>query len=354
MRKGKVGFAIVGCGVIGPWHAKAIELAPKAQLIALCDTDIAKAEALAAEFGSVPVYKSHKQMLKREPDIDCVNVCVPSGIHWRIATDAAKAGRHVLSEKPLDVTLAHMDRMIDACRKAKVKLACIFQRRTKAMTKAARKVVQQGKLGKLVLADCYMKYYRSPDYYRSAGWRGTWELDGGGALMNQGVHGIDQLLHVVGDVEWVCAQAAPLVRDIPVEDTAVAVLRFKCGAFGVIEGTTSVTPAMSTRTELHGENGTLIFNDGGLVKYAVATKRAGIAQDRTLRLPAEGPSKSTAADPKALSVRGHMLQIADMAKAILMDREPMVPGHDARKAVELILAIYKSARTARPVKLPLK
>ena len=312
-----------------------------------------KAEALAAEYG-VPAYTNHKAMLKAEPDIDCVNVCVPSGLHWRIAVDAAKAGRSVLSEKPLDVTLAHMDRMIDTCRKQKVKLGCIFQRRTKGMTKAARKVVQEGRLGKIVLADCYQKYYRSPDYYRSAGWRGTWELDGGGSLMNQGVHGIDQLLHIMGDVDTVTAHAAPLVRDIPVEDTAVAILRFRCGAYGVLEGTTSVTPGMSCRTEIHGENGTLIFTDRGLEKYAVASKKADIAKDRKLAVPDDSPGKTIASDPRAVGVRGHMLQVKDMAQAILRDREPMVPGEDARKAVELILAIYKSAKTGRTVKLPLK
>ena len=128
MRKGKVGFAIVGCGVIGPWHAKAIELAPRCRLIALCDVELGKAEKLAAEYANVPCYKNHRMMLKNEPDVDAVCVCVPSGIHWRIALDAAKAGRHVLSEKPLDVTLSHMDRMIDACAAANVKLGCIFQR----------------------------------------------------------------------------------------------------------------------------------------------------------------------------------------------------------------------------------
>jgi len=354
MRKGKVGFAIVGCGVIGPWHAKAIELASRAELIALCDVELDKAEKLAAEHGGVPGYKNYKTMLKKEPDIDCVCVCVPSGLHWRIAVDAAKAGRHVLSEKPLDVTLHHMDAMIDTCAKQKVKLGCIFQRRTKPLTRTVKKVIDGGKLGKLVLADAYLKYYRSPAYYKSAGWRGTWELDGGGALMNQGVHGIDQLLYIMGDVDTVTAHAAPLVRDIPVEDTAVAILQYKCGAFGVIEGTTSVTPGMATRTEIHGENGTIIFDDSRLIKFAVARKRADIAKDRKLAVPEPKVSKTTASDPKALSVRGHMIQVADMAQAILKDRPPMVPGTEARKAVELIIAIYKSARTGKTVKLPLK
>ncbi|MBM4040595.1 MAG: Gfo/Idh/MocA family oxidoreductase [Planctomycetes bacterium] len=354
MRNGKVGFAVVGCGVIGPWHAKAISLAPQAELIALCDIEIVKAQKLAAEHGNVPCYSDHRKMLKNELDIDCVCACVPSGLHWRIAVDAAKAGRHVLSEKPLDITLRTMDKMIETCCARKVKLGCIFQRRTMAMTKTARQIIQEGRLGKLVLADCYMKYYRSPGYYRSAGWRGTWELDGGGALMNQGVHGIDQLLYVAGDVAVVTAHAAPLVRDIPVEDTAVAILRFKSGAFGVIEGTTSVTPGMSCRTELHGENGTLIFNDSGLVKYALADEKAGVAKDVELKIAEDEPPKSTASDPKALSVLGHLIQVMDMADAIVEDREPMVSGEEARKAVELILAIYKSAKTGKTVKLPLR
>lgn len=353
MRNGKVGFAVVGCGVIGPWHAKAISLAPQAELIALCDIEVEKAQKLAAEYGNVPCYADHRKMLKNEPDIDCVCACVPSGLHWRIAVDAAKAGRHVLSEKPLDITLRTMDKMIETCRRQKVKLGCIFQRRTTAMTKTARQIVQEGRLGKLVLADCYMKYYRSPAYYKSAGWRGTWELDGGGALMNQGVHGIDQLLYIVGEVETVTAHAAPLVREIPVEDTAVAILRFRNGAFGVIEGTTSVTPGMPTRTELHGENGTLIFDDNGLIKYALAEEKAGVAKDVELKVQEAEPPKSAASDPKALSVMGHLIQIMDMADAILQDREPMVPGEEARKAVELILAIYKSARTGKTVRLPL-
>jgi len=354
MRKGKLGFAIVGCGVIGPWHAKAISLVPKAQLVALCDVEIAKAEKLAAEYGNIPCYADHHTMLKNEPDIDVVCVCVPSGLHWRIAVDAANAGRNVLSEKPLDVTLNHMDRMIDTCQACGVKLGCIFQRRTSPVTHAVKKVLDQGKLGKIVLADCYQKYYRSPAYYKSAGWRGTWALDGGGALMNQGVHGIDLHLHLMGDVEWVSALAAPLVRDIPVEDTAAAILRFKNGAFGVLEGTTSVTPGFSCLTEIHGENGTIIFDDGGLKKFALAKEKAGIAQDAELKIKPFAPSKSAASDPMALSVGGHLLQIADLADAVLKDREPMVSGEQARKAVELILAIYRSARTGKPVTLPLK
>jgi predicted dehydrogenase len=158
----------------------------------------------------------------------------------------------------------------------------------------------------------------------------------------------------MGDVETVTAHAAPLVRDIEVEDTAVAILQYKSGAFGVIEGTTSVTPGMSTRTEIHGENGTLIFDDSKLLTYATSGKRAGIAKARKLRVPEPKVSKTIASDPTALSIRGHMLQVQDMANAILNDREPMVPGPEARKAVELILAIYKSAKSGRTVKLPLK
>ena len=179
MRKGKVGFGIVGCGVIGPWHAKAISMVPQAELVALCDVEIEKARRLAAEYGGVPCYDNHRKMLKKETNVDCVCVCTPSGLHWRIAVDAAKAGRHVLSEKPIDITLRNVDRMIEASRKSRTKLGCIFQRRTRKVSHVVREAVQSGQLGQMVVGDAYLKYYRSPEYYKSADWRATWEWDGG-------------------------------------------------------------------------------------------------------------------------------------------------------------------------------
>ena len=355
MRDGKVGFAVVGCGVIGPWHTRGVELCDKATLVALCDIEKDKADELAAACEQqVTTYADYREMLRREGDIDVVCVCTPSGIHWEVAAAAAEAGRHVLCEKPLDITIEHMDAMIAACRGAGVKLGCIFQRRTSPASRKVRQLLAEQRLGKLVLADNYQKYYRSPAYYRSAGWRGTWELDGGGALMNQAVHGIDLTLYLLGGVRSVFAYADHLVRDIEVEDTCVAAMKYANGAMGTLVGTTSVTPGCSCRHEIHGENGTIVLTEKGIELVEIADEKAGIAKPLD---PAEygwqpESEKSAASDPKNIAGSGHIIQIADMADAVLADREPLVPGEEARKAVEVILAIYESARTGKEVHLP--
>lgn len=335
--QGKVRWAIVGCGVIAPMHGKAIAASGNAELIATCDIVPEKAQKLAADFGAGAWYEDYNELLKRD-DIDVVSVCVPSGLHGEIAEAAAKAKKHVFTEKPLEITKAKIDAMIRVCHEEGVKLGCVFQMRTYPANRAARQVVQEGKLGRMVLADAYMKYYRSPEYYRSAGWRGTWELDGGGALMNQGVHGIDLLLWMAGDVESVVAQADHLVRDIPVEDTAVAIVTFKNGAFGVIEGTTSVTPGQSARHELHGNDGTIVLRNGKVDVWSVPDVPAPQSGQE-----AEGGHS----DPRAIAATGHTFLVQDMSEAVLGDRTPAITGESARKAVDLILAIYESARSGK-------
>ena len=221
----KVRFGIIGCGVIAPWHARGVTSTPEAELVAVCDVIEERAQKLSAEFGEPAVYTDHLKMLA-EADIDAVCVCVPSGLHGPVTIDAAKHGKHVMCEKPIEITLPKIDAMIDACKQANTKLGVIFQRRTAPMWTKIRNAINDGKLGKMVLGDAYLKYYRSQDYYDSGDWRGTWELDGGGALMNQGVHCIDLQRWIMGPIDTVYAQADHLVRDIGVEDTCCAVLKF--------------------------------------------------------------------------------------------------------------------------------
>ena len=202
-----------------------------------------------------------------------------------------------------------------------------------------------GELGKLVLGDAYLKYYRSQEYYDSAGWRGTWELDGGGALMNQGVHGIDLLQWFMGGVKKVFAKTGTLARNIEVEDTAVILLEFENGAFGVIEGTTSVYPAQSTRVEIHGELGTIILEETEVKKWELIG-----GKDRAADFAAEEHAGG-ASDPTAISSTGHQFLVEDMMEAIKLDRDPFIPGEEARKSVDLILAIYESSRTGKEIEL---
>jgi UDP-N-acetyl-2-amino-2-deoxyglucuronate dehydrogenase len=342
-----VGFGIIGCGVIGPTHRSAIAEAKGAKLVACCDILEDRARAFAKEAGpGVRAYRDIDDLLKQE-DVQAVCVCTPSGLHGDHAIMAMDAGKHVLCEKPMDITLAKIDAMIEASRRNDVKLAGVFQRRTMPSSHKVRAALRGGKLGKLVLGDCYQKYFRSHEYYASGAWRATWALDGGGALMNQGVHGIDLLLYLMGDVKRLSAYARRLVRNIEVEDTAVAILEFVNGAVGVIEGTTSVTPGYNCDMEFSGDLGTIKLKGDEIAVW-------DIPGEEGLEVEGQG-SRGTASDPLAgLTAAGHTRHVEDLVQAILTDREPEIPGSEARRAVEVIKAIYRSSREGgNTVELPL-
>jgi UDP-N-acetyl-2-amino-2-deoxyglucuronate dehydrogenase len=344
----KIRWGIIGCGVIAPFHADSVVDSEYADLAAVCDVDVDVGQAFAERYG-VPFYPDHQSMLAAGV-IDAVSICTPSGLHAEMAIAAAQAGVHILCEKPIEITIPRIDAMLDAVDAAGVKLEVIFQRRTYETTRRVRQAVQAGVLGQMTLGDAYLKYYRSPAYYASADWRATWALDGGGALMNQGVHGIDVLLWVMGPVESVYAKAEAKVRDIEVEDTCVAVLSFANGAYGVIEGTTSSNPGETTTFFFHGDRGTIILDDEGIQKWAVAPDRSVVAENDPAQCASRAALSATS-DPKAIGRAGHRAQVDDLCKAILENRTPMVTGTSARQAVELILAIYESARTGREVVL---
>jgi len=342
MAERRYGFAIVGGGVIAPIHARAIQALPNAVLRAIVDVVPEVAERRAAEFG-VEAYTELEPVLAR-PDIDVVCIATPSGLHATLGMQAARAGKHVIVEKPIDVTLEAADQLIAACRQAGVKLTVISQRRWDPGVQELKRAVEAGALGDVFLADVVMKWYRSAAYYESAAWRGTWELDGGGALMNQGVHFVDLLLWLVGPVERVYATCATVAHTIPVEDLAVAHLRFRNGAVGVIEATTAAYPGFDERLEVTGTRGTVRVEKGTITLWGVPDSP---------RHTAEQARPSAAADPGSLSIEGHRQQIADFLEAIEQDREPAVTPEQARAALELILAVYASARHGEPVTLPL-
>lgn len=329
----KVKYGIIGCGMIAPRHAEAILKAENAELAAVCDIIEEKAVSFAEKFGVKDYYTDYHELISRA-DIDIVSICVPSGARRDIVIDTAKKHKHILSEKPLEITKDRMADMINACHENGVLLGGVFQRRTMKAAVYTRKLVQEGKLGRIVMANVYVKHVRTQDYYNSAGWRGTWALDGGGCLMNQGIHGIDLVQWMVGDIESVMAYADHLVRKIEVEDTAVAAMKYKNGAFGVIQGATSIYGPEEIMFEIHGEKGTIAFGDNGFVKFNV-----------------EGVENELASLGAEVSYYDHYELVKDMADAVINNREPMVPGNEARKAVDLILAIYESAKTGSMVKI---
>jgi UDP-N-acetyl-2-amino-2-deoxyglucuronate dehydrogenase len=346
-------FAIIGCGVISERHVEQIAAIDGARLVAVVDIVEEKACKLAEKCG-VDWYTDYKQMLKRD-DIDIVNILTPSGMHADMAIDAARAGKHVIAEKPMDITLDKAHAMIAACRDAGVKLAVISQHRFDPSTVRIKKSIYEGNFGNLVLGQAAVNWYRSQGYYDSGDWRGTWELDGGGALMNQGIHTVDILQYLMGPVESVHAHIGTLAHErIEVEDVAVASVKFKNGALGTIVGTTSAYPGFSARIEVFGTKGTAVIDKDILTQYYLrAEGEQGAMYGRgpatNLAEVQEKDGATGAADPAAISGDSHRLQILDMIQAIKEDREPMVNGEEALKPLEIILAIYKSAQTGEKV-----
>jgi UDP-N-acetyl-2-amino-2-deoxyglucuronate dehydrogenase len=343
----EIGFGIIGCGNISTIHAKAIQAIPEARLRAFYSHSQAKAERIAQQYG-VESESSLDQFLER-PDIQVVSICTPSGTHAELGIKAAAAGKHVVVEKPIDVTLEKARILIGACHQARVKLAVIFQSRFLPAVQILKSAIDRGRLGRIIMGDAYVKWYRTRDYYEAARWRGTLALDGGGALINQSIHTIDLLQHFVGPAASVFGFAEKKRHPyIEAEDTAVAVLKFKNGALGVIEGTTSISPGFSRRVEIHGEKGSVILDGNDITSWNVSDTGE---EEEALSNLRERDLSNGASDPMALDISGHRRQMEDLITAIRQDRLPMIDGAEGLKALELVLAIYRSAREKTLIEL---
>jgi predicted dehydrogenase len=346
------GFGIVGCGMIANFHSKAVADIPGAKVTACFDTIPAAADRLAENVGCKPYYDLRAMV--EDPAVDVVTICTPSGAHMEPAVAAAKAGKHVIVEKPLEVTLKRCDAVIEACSKAGVTLATIFPSRFHESSQLIKRAADKGRFGRLTLGDAYVKWYRTQQYYDSGAWRGTWQLDGGGALMNQAIHTVDLLTWIMGPVVEISAHTALLAHErIEVEDVATATLRFENGALGIIEASTAAYPGFLKRIEIHGSQGSAVLEEEDITewKFAKMTK-----QDEALLERMAGKTKTGggAADPAAIGHHGHTAMFKDVLKAIKKGDRPLVDGIEGRRSVEIILAIYKAAETGRAIQLPLK
>ncbi len=343
----EVRMGVVGMGFIGMFHCDSMQEVPEAHLVAVGDSVKAPNLKKAQDKFNVMAYDKVNDLLKRK-DIDAITIGTPSGMHEPITSRAAKSKKHVLTEKPIEVSLEKADKMIKACRDNKVKLGVISQRRWDPGMKELKEALEQNKLGELILGEAYIKWYRSQEYYDSGGWRGTMKLDGGGCLMNQSVHQVDCLQWLMGDVVEIYAQTALKAhKRIEVEDVAQALLKFKNGAQGTIISSTACYPGFEERIEVHGTKGTM-----ELYKNLIRTRE--IMGEKKVEAKETADRGSGAADAQAISNEGHVAQIKDFCQAIIEDREPLITGAEGRKPLEIILAVYESAKTKKPVKLPLK
>jgi predicted dehydrogenase len=341
------GFGVIGCGVISDTHCEAITGLPNARLVAVMDAVEAAAKAKAAQWGC-EAYTELERVLERE-DIDVVNVVVPSGLHAQIGVRAAAAGKHVICTKPIDVTLEAIDGLIVACRRHGVKLGATHQFRAYPIYRRIKAAIGEGRLGRMLYADTFVPWYRPGKYYAGS-WHGTKALDGGGALMNQSIHYIDQVLWQMGDVAEVAGFIDNLHHDIEGEDCGSATLKFRSGAQGLIQGTTCTYKGMPARLEVHGEKGNVVVVGDEVHLWDVEGEEVEYNPTAGRETGSSDPRKGMG----SLAVEAHRSQIGDLLRAVEEGREPELNGVEARRAVELILAIYKSSEEGRVVQLPLK
>lgn len=333
-----IGFGLVGTGMIAAFHARAIAETAGARLVAVTSRDPRKAQAFAHEHGAAAC--ASVEELVRRTDVEIVCITTPSGAHLEPALAAIRAGKHVLVEKPIEITLERTDALLRAAEDAGVQVGAIFQGRFGSGAQAVKNAIDRGRFGRLVLASAYVKWHRAPAYY--TGWKGTLSLDGGGALINQGIHAVDLLQWFSGLPESVAAWTTRRVHtDIEAEDTVVAALRFAGGALGTIEATTAAFPGWSRRLEICGGNGSAVLEDDRLARWDFRASEPGDAE--LIARTNAGAIGGGAGAANQISHAGHQRQIADFVAAVRERRPVAVSGREARNAVALVRAIYASA-----------
>lgn len=326
-------FAIIGCGRIAPRHAQALQLIPDTKIVAACDVIEKRAVSYTQTYGG-EAYTDYFRVLERD-DVDVVSICVPSGLHVPIGLDAAKHGKNILVEKPIALNLADADKLIDMCDQKGVTLCCVLQNRFNPPMQELRKLVDSKRMGKLLLGSATVRWYRPQDYYEDD-WHGTWNMDGG-ALMNQCIHHIDALQWFMGDVASVFAYTDTVSHKMEAEDVGIAVIRFKNGGMGVIEGSTITYPE-------NIEGSLALFGEKGSVKVG------GTALNRKVFWKVEGQLEQEkdmlsreALDPPSVYGYSHREQIMEMIAAVNEKRIAKTNGSEARKSLKLVRAIYDSA-----------
>ena len=339
-------IGILGAGNISDTHARAAVSIPGVEVVAVYGQNHDKAARLAQQYGA-RAFDTFDAFLDHRP-MDVVAIGTPSALHSDEGIAAVRRGLHVLVEKPIDVTIARSDALIDAADRAGVKLGVFFQDRLKPDVVRLKALIDAGTLGSPVIASGRVPWYRPPDYYGQSRWRGRRALDGGGALINQAIHTLDLMLHLWGPIASVHARAATRLHQIEVEDTLVATMTFASGALGLFEATTAVYPGYPRRIELTGSNGTAIVNHDSLVALDLKTKTPGTDIEKHELDPA---AAQNAASPTVSDATPHRRILEDFIAAIRDNRTPVCDGREGRRSVAVVEALYASAREERPVKI---
>lgn len=332
---------LIGGGNISETHARAARAIPGVEIAAVFGTNSEKVRRLCGEHGGKP-YSDFAAFLAYHP-MDLVIIGSPSGAHASQGIAAARQGLHVLTEKPIDINTNRADELIEAARQSGVKLGVIFQDRMKPHIRQLKDWIERGLLGKPLLVDARVKWYRPPEYYGNSRWRGTKAFDGGGALMNQGIHTIDLLQWLLGDVSHVQARAATQLHAIESEDTVTALLEFSSGAMGVFQATTAAYPGYPRRVEITGSEGTVILEHDRIIAVDLRNAPAGGAKF------AEHDENQSGSSAVVSDFRGHRAVLDDFLCAIRENRAPACDGHEGRRSLALVENIYRAARSPQKI-----
>jgi predicted dehydrogenase len=347
-----ISIGLVGYGVGAEFHAKGASLLKDEgilELKAVAARNEERVRSFAKSFGIESWYTDYKDLLRRK-DLDAIIIATPHHLHASMTLEALDAGKHVLVEKPMAISLKEADDMIASARRAHLRLGVALEFRFDDTSQRLKKAIDEEKLGRLIFGDAIVKWFRGQEYYERSPWRGRWVTEGGGALINQAIHTIDLLRWYMGAPELLWGRIETVAHRIEVEDLAAAVLRFRNGALGVIEAGTSFYPGFPTRLEIHGLDGTVVIEGDRLAVWSV--KGEGSREERREFVGAEG--MAAWARPEAVPPLNHARLLKDFALSIIEDREPYISGEEGRKSLEVVLAIYKSSKTGEPVLFPLK
>ena len=341
----QVGFGIIGAGMIASWHAEAIKSLANCRLAGVYDPVFPAAQILAEKFGCQSFDSLDKLLACK--DIQAVTIATPSGMHGKLSVAAANAQKHIFCEKPLEITVEKADEIIRACEKNNVLLTPVFQSRFSEPVKKIKAAIDQGRFGKMLLASVQMHWFRADEYYSRSNWRGTWAMDGGGALMNQAVHMIDLLLYLNGEPEEVAAFSGTLTHNIEVEDNLCAAIKYRNGSFGTVEVSTSCAPGFPRRLELAGSNGSVVLEEDKITRWQFSDPLPG---DECMVNTLSEISAGGGSAPGNISIAGHAAQLNDFADAILNGKPLFLNGQEGRRAVELICGIYEAAKNGKNVR----
>lgn len=338
----KFGIAIIGSGMVAQVHAAALQEIDSVGLRGIWGRNRATAGELAEKYGLKP-YPDYEAVLA-DPQIDAVIICLPPGYHAEFGLKAAAAGKHLLVEKPVDISLQQARLLAGAYRQRNLTLSVVFQNRFTPAAQSVKAALTEGRLGRLIQGDAYVKWYRSPEYYRANAWRGTQAIEGGGVLINQAIHTIDLLQWFMGPAKSVVGRVRAAIHDIETEDTGLALIEWQNGALGVIEGSTAFWPGVKEKIEIHGEKGYIALEGGNITAWKVQ------GCDEADYVDAVRVSYGQTNSP-AITPVNHQAQLRDFIAAIREKRDACVTGEEGAKALAIVLAIYESSRRGRAVQL---